>query len=589
MERIRQYKSSILVHTVLIFVVAIMLSNLLTFSISAGLVGLSFQHEKREVFSGVSTAIQAAIEEYDSYEWIFSYLIRNLDSGLELYYEENEEIRNKENDFFRRHNNQRLTEIKEEQLESFSGEDQKLFVQMVYYRWIELLNGLMGKFHFSYLSVIAVDENTENKIFLLSGSTPVHKRGTGETGAYVFGIITPNTEKEKVPLKELADNEITSLNNSEFVSAYNKYFEIEGMDIVAIGTFTYSDSIKSIKHDTRKMLSVYTYVQLFVFTFCLVLLCLLIIKPIWKLRKDIREFSKTKDSEKIKKQLGDVKPGNEIGALASDFSSMIDEIDSYIDEIRHIAEEKERINTELNVATQVQAGILPSVFPPFPEKKEFDIYASMDPAKEVGGDFYDFFMVDERHIALVIADVSGKGMPAALFMVVSKTMIKDRALMGGGPEEILYDVNNQLCEGNKGQMFVTVWLAIIDIETGRGLAANAGHEHPALRRAGESFELIKYSHSPMMAVISGIQFKEHEFVLHPGDRLFVYTDGVPEATNQEEKLYGLERMVESLNRHRDASIKELLENVKKDIDTFVDGAEQFDDITMLVFEYNGKV
>ncbi len=250
-------------------------------------------------------------------------------------------------------------------------------------------------------------------------------------------------------------------------------------------------------------------------------------------------------------------------------------------------QEKQRIGAELNVATQIQADMLPRIFPAFPDRKEFDIYASMTPAKEVGGDFYDFFLVDDDHIALVMADVSGKGVPAALFMVIAKTLIKNRAQLGESPAEVLKNVNEQLCEGNEAELFVTVWLAIIEISTGKGIAANAGHEHPVIRRADGQYELVTYRHSPAVATMEGIRFKEHPFELHPGDRLFVYTDGVPEATNADNELFGSERMLEALNRDPGAEPEELLRNVREGIDAFVGDAPQFDDITMLGFRYTG--
>ena len=250
--------------------------------------------------------------------------------------------------------------------------------------------------------------------------------------------------------------------------------------------------------------------------------------------------------------------------------------------------EKERIGAELNVATQIQADMLPSIFPPFPERMEFDLYASMHPAKEVGGDFYDFFLIDDDHIALVMADVSGKGVPAALFMVIAKTLIKNHAQLGEySPSKVLSQANEQLCEGNEAELFVTVWLAIIEISTGKGLAANAGHEHPALRHKDGQFELVKYRHSPAVATMEGMRFREHEFQLLPGDSLFVYTDGVPEATNADDELFGEARLLQALNLDPGALPKSMLQNVKDAVDTFVGDAPQFDDLTMLGFIYYG--
>ncbi len=305
--------------------------------------------------------------------------------------------------------------------------------------------------------------------------------------------------------------------------------------------------------------------------------------PIISLSHDVEEISGGNLDYRAK-----IYDNDEIGDLAKSFNAMAVSLKDYINNLASITAEKERISTELNVATQIQADMLPRIFPAFPERKEFDIYASMNPAKEVGGDFYDFFFIDDKHLALVMADVSGKGVPAALFMVISKTLIKTRALMGGTPSEILYDVNNQLCEGNDAGLFVTVWLGILDIETGKITAANAGHEYPALKRVDNtSFELLKDKHTPAVATIEEIRFKNYEIELNPGDVLFIYTDGVAEATNSSEELYGTDRMIKDLNKYTDAKIDELLINMKKEVDKFTGDAPQFDDITMLGLRYFG--
>lgn len=246
--------------------------------------------------------------------------------------------------------------------------------------------------------------------------------------------------------------------------------------------------------------------------------------------------------------------------------------------------EKERIGAELHVATQIQASMLPCVFPAFPEYEEFDIYASMSPAKEVGGDFYDFFLVDTDHLALVMADVSGKGVPAALFMMITKTLLKSEAQSGRSPKEVLGTVNNQLLENNEAGMFVTVWLGIYEISSGKLTAANAGHEYPALRRADGSFELFMDKHGFVMAGMEDVSYREYVIELHEGDMLFVYTDGVTEATNENDQIYGTDRMLAALNHKKDVSSQELLREVRADIDCFVGSAMQFDDITMMAFK-----
>lgn len=245
---------------------------------------------------------------------------------------------------------------------------------------------------------------------------------------------------------------------------------------------------------------------------------------------------------------------------------------------------RQRIETELNVATQIQADMLPGIFPAFPERPEFDVYADMTPAREVGGDFYDFFLVDNDHLALVIADVSGKGVPAALFMVIAKTLLKNAVQTGLSPKVVLEKVNNQLCENNQAEMFVTVWLGLYEISTGKLVAANAGHEYPALRRGNGSFKLVRDKHGFVLGGMEGVRYREYELTLEPGDVLFLYTDGVAEATDSTNTLYGTERMLEALNRVPGAAPQQLLGTLKDSIDRFVGSAPQFDDITMLAFQ-----
>ena len=282
-----------------------------------------------------------------------------------------------------------------------------------------------------------------------------------------------------------------------------------------------------------------------------------------------------------------IRTKDEIGDLYQKTRNMQLRLVDYMDNLTRVTTEKEHISTELNVANRIQADMLPRIFPPFPERTEFNIYAIMHPAKEVGGDFYDFFLVDDDHLAMVVADVSGKGVPAALFMVITKTLIKNRAQMGDSPSEVLFNVNNQLCEGNDEEFFVTVWLGILEISTGNGWAVNAGHEHPVIRRGNSSFDLVVYKHSPAVGVMSGLPFRQHEFHLDPGDALFVYTDGVPEATNAKSELFGNERMLQVLNAHPEEKPENLLPIMHREINAFVGEAPQFDDITMLMLEYSG--
>lgn len=312
----------------------------------------------------------------------------------------------------------------------------------------------------------------------------------------------------------------------------------------------------------------------------------ILINPLGTLHRAVRGLMENK-KEALEDFKVEVHTGDELQELADSFQYMVVELNEYIHNLNRITAEKERIGAELDVARHIQASMLPCVFPAFPERHEFDVYASMTPAKEVGGDFYDFFLVDDDHLALVMADVSGKGVPAALFMMISKTLIKSAAQNGLSPKAVLEKVNNQLCENNDAEMFVTVWLGILEMSTGKLKCANAGHEYPAIMREGGQYELFKDRHGFVLAGMEGSRYNEYELELHVGDRLFVYTDGVPEATDAENVLYGTERMLAALNEAKDLPCQELLDHIHKSVNQFVGQADQFDDITMLSFVYAG--
>ena len=250
--------------------------------------------------------------------------------------------------------------------------------------------------------------------------------------------------------------------------------------------------------------------------------------------------------------------------------------------------EQERISNELQMANAIQLAMLPHDFPPFPDRKEFDIYASMDPAREVGGDFYDYFLIDDDHLCMVMADVSGKGIPAALFMMISKTLLQSFADLDQSASDILTKTNDSICKNNQTDMFVTVWLGILEISTGKLVAANAGHEYPVIRRSGGVYELYKDRHGLVLGGMEGLRYREYELFLSAGDKLFLYTDGVPEATAADKSMFGNDRMLAALNTDPEASPKDVLKNVRHAVDEFVGDAEQFDDLTMLCLEYKGK-
>ncbi len=422
----------------------------------------------------------------------------------------------------------------------------------------------------------AVDlRNSDNKALAdfvkstLSGSTDVKMIDIEGTSYYVTGA----------PIETVGWAIITAvsqkLTDQPTVMMEQAYEEIQNDALASFNKGIYS---------AKRMIIILVIIVIILGTGAGLVLAKRIVKPLEEITRKIGTLGGDNLQFKMEDEF---KTGDEIEVLAESFAELSAKTVKYIDQVQRVTAEKERIGAELNMATAIQASQLPRLFPAFPSRSEFDIYASMTPAKEVGGDFYDFFLVDDNHIALVMADVSGKGVPAALFMMVARVLLKSHLQNGESPAEALANVNNQLCEGNEAEFFVTVWLGVLEISTGKGMAANAGHEHPAMRRADGNYELVMYRHSPAVATMEGIRFREHEFEMHPGDSIFVYTDGVTEATSTDKELFGNDRLLAALNKDPNASPEEALKNVKDGIDQFVAGAEQFDDITMLCMKYNG--
>ena len=312
----------------------------------------------------------------------------------------------------------------------------------------------------------------------------------------------------------------------------------------------------------------------------------MVTKPVGKLTAFTQEITKTGTFEN---QHIDIKTGDEIESLSQSFNFMLAELENYIANLSRVTAEKERIGAELDIAKHIQASMLPCIFPAFPERKEFDIYATMEPAKEVGGDFYDFFMVDDTHLAIVMADVSGKGVPAALFMVIGKTLIKDHTTPGRDLGKVFTEVNQLLCESNSEELFITAFEGVLDLVTGEFVYVNAGHEMPFICKAGGDFEPYKIRAGFVLAGMEGMKYRAGSTRLEPGDKIFQYTDGVTEATNLKNELYGMNRLGAILNKVKGGTPNDILPAIKKDIDEFVGDADQFDDITMLCLEYKARM
>ena len=315
-----------------------------------------------------------------------------------------------------------------------------------------------------------------------------------------------------------------------------------------------------------------------------------IVRPINKMAKAARTYSENKytGNERYFKDLK-IHTKDEIENLAVTLEDMESDLAEYVDNMKRITAQEERINTELSLAAKIQESMLPREFPAFPERNEFDVYAEMKAAREVGGDFYDFFLVDDDHLALVVGDVSGKGMPAALFMTASKIMLKMKAQEGVSPAEVLEDINERICANNIEEVFVTVWVGVLEISTGRVIAVNAGHEYPVIMHHNGNAELIHDKHGFVIGGLTGMKYNNYELQIEPGDALFIYSDGVPEAMNEADELFNTDRMLQALNDAKKDNPRRIIEQVENALDNYVGGAEQFDDITMLCLTYRGVV
>jgi sigma-B regulation protein RsbU (phosphoserine phosphatase) len=305
--------------------------------------------------------------------------------------------------------------------------------------------------------------------------------------------------------------------------------------------------------------------------------------PIQRLSESANNFVNQETDEELKAIISTIKSKDELETLSESIEKMTMDMIEYIKNITIITAEKERIGAELSVATQIQASMLPKNFP---QQKELELYASMRPAKEVGGDFYDFFFIDEDTLAVVMADVSGKGIPAALFMVVAKTLIKTNAMSGMSPKEVFDISNDLLCENNDAEMFVTAFLGYLQISTGRFKFVNAGHNFPLIKKK-DKFEWLETEVDFVLAGMEGMPFTEGEITLNQGDELFLYTDGVTEAHNIDNDLFGDPYLLEVANECTYAKPNEFGDFIIEKIDAFAGEAPQADDITMMLLKYNG--
>ena len=458
---------------------------------------------------------------------------------------------------------------------------------------------------YSLFLIFMLDTVGVSSKFELSGCTLVGRADDGRL-LTLFDQITGWLETEEQILStcgDLADAEDEADNGYEDTeTVYGKLMKTENGYLLSTGvpivTKDFTGRIWLIRDINAIIKSQQAFVgrcMLFVILLTLAGVALalfalhrIVIFPLTAMAEGTRRFAEVKGTYGYDDVMQQVSRSNdEIGDLCSDIRSMQRNIVENTGNLTRLTAEKERILMELDMAANIQESMLPNTFPAFPDRSEFDLYASMVPAKEVGGDFYDFFLVDDDHLCLVIADVSDKGVPAALFMMAAKIIIANTARLVKSPAEILQTANSVISANNREQMFVTVWIGILTISTGLLTAANAGHEYPAVCRDG-SFSLLKDRHGFVLGGMEGMKYQDYELQLSPGDKLFVYTDGVQDASNEYAERFETERMVKTLNEYAKASPREILRGMTETVSRFVGNTRQFDDMTMLCLEYRGK-
>ncbi len=583
-------RSGIIAQVAVLFALGVLVTGLMTYFTEAELSDQSVKRQTELYAAQVADEAERSVTEYPAYEWLFHYWYTHADS-MDIDYDE-EFTPDSMTAGKVRLLSQRQPALSPEyataqELEALPEEDQKLYAEIAYSWIVTRLNEIKQACHIDFLLCVVTEEPFDSQFFLYSAADPGAVRGTNYEEVYPLGHVVTVGESQQNAMRSARENHSHLAEAGNYMDYYANFCEINGHTVLIGMTYNLTDLRASMMTQTKTETVFAILNQIGLSLICLTLIFVFVLHPLKAVQENIRLYRDSKDSKAVVKNLALVRSRNEIGQLSRDISDLAVEIDDYLREIETITAERERVGTELNMATQIQRAMLPGDFPAFPERKEFDIYASMDPAREVGGDFYDFFLIDHDHLCLVMADVSGKGVPAALFMMVSKIILANNAKMGKSPARVLADTNAAICANNPQEMFVTVWMGVLELSTGKLTAANAGHEYPVIQQPGEPFALLKDKHGLVLGGMDGVRYKDYELQLKPGAKLFLYTDGVPEATDGENRLFGTENMLRALNRNADAAPRGILRQVREDVDAFVLEEEQFDDLTMMCVAYFG--
>ena len=611
----KESKTGIILQIYLMVMVGMVVIGIITYFSQSHLAEKSKKNEAARFATEIAGEASLSIKEYPAYSWLLKYWYEHCDDmDIEYDVDFTDSVKTKEKEqLLEEHQpDLQIRYASEEEIKALSEEDQKLYAEIAYSWLITRLNEIKQNYKVNYLYCFVTDTETgkepyQKQTFLLSAADQDSVRGTNYHEVYPLGNVIsaegrPEMQEamrdavEKSRQDKTAGYENGNYDYSgNYADYYRMLYEFDSHAVLVGVSYKITSMNADIKDSARFGTGYAVFYQFILVQLIMGFLYFFGIRPLEQILKNINLYTETKNSGEVNRNLNRIlsEKGaaairqNEIGQLSEDFIELTSEIDHYIDSIEQITKENERITAELELASKIQSSMLPSIFPAFPERGDVDIYAVMDPAREVGGDFYDFFFIDPDHLGIVIADVSGKGIPGALFMMISKVILQNCASIGGSPAEIMKRTNKMICANNKEEMFVTIWFGILDVSSGQMKAVNSGHEYPAFRKKDGKFELMKRKHNIATGIMEGVSYSEYEIQMNPGDKIFLYTDGVPEATSKEMELYGTDRLIDALNQKGDGTPYDILMEVRHSVNEFVKDAEQFDDLTMMCVEYRG--
>lgn len=541
----------------------------------------------KESSNRIKNYSRSILEAYSSLTWLLDYCQENY-SSLDVSRSSHD---SEKYDSLPRNLLTHRKVITSEQVQALSPEHQRLFAEFCYREILSRLDELKDNMDMHSLYFVRPLQDKDAFLFYYNASDETQ---------YVLGNILPFNMSKHPIIQEMYSSG-KAPGEFELVSVKDYYEDgshraedivYDYEPLVVDGKILGHISVAFFETEVRKAILyeviAIEFVNILCFVFLGVLLLLImylqILKPLSMVQQNIRDYASTKNSDSVIRELQNIKSRNEIGRLADDMSSLAAELDHYTTETAKLSAEKAKLDSELSLAASIQQDSLPKDFSGI---TGFQLFTFLKPAKEVGGDLYDFFMLDEDHIVLAVGDVSGKGISAALFMMRVKTMLKDAALLThASPLEIIKSVNSRLCEDNDAMMFITLWFGIMTISTGEIVYVNAGHEYPLIKDDSGIFTVNKSSHSKPLAINPKAKFSEGMLTLKHGDTVFVYTDGVPEATNENNEQFGLERLADCLNEKPDDSPQEISNSLLERLNNFVSEAPQFDDITILCVKYS---